>query len=118
MVSDQTIYNAIRTGRLKPRDVGLRQFEVRFNAPRDVEPDDPENYCDLVSVIFDDTGRVGSFMHCSDSHTDIPGDDIEGIGGEYADVTNGYGEYQTTSYLSDDKELLARVRSIVEGATP
>lgn len=111
-VSDLAIVNALRTGKLRPSMVGLSQIEVRYYGnDNDIAESRKfrDDGCDLVSVLYNDAGRVGSFMHCSASYTDYPSDDIEGIGAEYA--TDGPPE--TVSYLSDDPALLARIAAIV-----
>lgn len=123
--------------------VGLRQFEVRFYADREPNPHTPacptvtsdcgccwdtvcehddhlchmndRPYCDLVSVFYMDHGRVGAFLHCKDAISDEPGDEIEGIGGEYAEYFAAGGYHPTVSYLSDDYDLMAGVLSVLAG---
>jgi len=110
---EERMVEALESGALKPSQVGLTEIEVRYYADptAEVPEDKEENTCDLVAVTYTDDGKRTA-PHCDNAYTDDKSDTIEGVGGEYATTGD---RRETFSYISDDKDLVARVAAILDG---
>jgi hypothetical protein len=112
MSPEQTIIVAtlFMQGRLRPQEFGLTEVEIRRSGRCEPAADSPcrhgDDTCTTVMDVFPAEGdyQIGT-DHCDLSCpnlVDVPGGDVEGIGGEYEPG-------QTFSHLSDDKDLQRRV---------